>query len=237
MKSIIKLIFRKIGVDFSIYPSRDIQRRLNILKKFSINHVLDIGANSGQYSSELFDLGYCGKISSFEPLSKAFQELEVKSRGMSNWFAYNYALGSENNTSLIHISQNSVSSSLSDMLESHLVNAPESVVIKSEEIRVINAGDALAECCNISEENIYVKIDTQGYERYVLDGLVNYKDSISAIQLEISLTPLYEDGLSLTDAIEYLDSWGFDLFSIENGFHDLNNVRLLQADLIFVKRS
>jgi FkbM family methyltransferase len=235
MKSIIKLLLHKVGFDISLYPGRDVRRRFNILKELSINHVLDVGANSGQYAVELFDLGYCGRISSFEPLPEVFIELEKKCRLRSNWRAYNYALGSENKTSLIYESLNSVSSSLSNMLETHLANAPESRVIATKEIRIKKSADAIAECCNILDDRIYLKIDTQGYEEYVLEGIDNYFDNICAVQLEISLTQLYEDGMNITEAIKYFERLGFELYSIENGFEDLDNLRLLQVDLIFVK--
>src|SRR6267378_3510247 len=39
----------------------------------------------------------------------------------------------------------------------------------------------------------FVKIDTQGFEKQVLDGFVKSISKVRAIMLELSLTPLYKE--------------------------------------------
>jgi precorrin-6B methylase 2 len=45
------------------------------LEVHQINRVFDIGANIGQFASELREQGYNGKIVSFEPLPRAHKTL------------------------------------------------------------------------------------------------------------------------------------------------------------------
>ena len=51
---------RRIGYDIVRFPT------LRYLKSLEVSVVLDVGANSGQYASELRALGYNDRIVSFE---------------------------------------------------------------------------------------------------------------------------------------------------------------------------
>ena len=82
-----------------------------------------------------------------------------------------------------------------------------------------------------------LKIDTQGYEKNVIDGATKSLGSIKVIQLEMSILPLYENEMLYVDMINYLDKKGFQLFSLENGFSDQHTGQLLQVDGIFVQKN
>jgi hypothetical protein len=58
------------------------------LRQFKIDLVLDVGANMGQFASEIRHCGYAGRIVSFEPLSQAHGQLLQSSAGDSLWEAY-----------------------------------------------------------------------------------------------------------------------------------------------------
>jgi hypothetical protein len=62
-----------------------------------------------------------------------------------------------------------------------------------------------------------IKIDTQGYEKNVIDGATESLNNIKIIQLEMSILPLYENEILFIEMINYLDKKGFQLFSLENG--------------------
>ena len=47
-----------------------------LLKQLSINCVIHVGASKGQFAAELRAAGYDGFIYSFEPVARAFSELE-----------------------------------------------------------------------------------------------------------------------------------------------------------------
>jgi hypothetical protein len=81
-----------------------------------------------------------------------------------------------------------------------------------------------------------VKIDTQGYEKNVIDGATASLDKIKVFQLEMSIFPLYENEMLYLDMIQYLDNKGFQLFTLENGFSDPKTGQLLQLDGIFVNK-
>src|SRR2546430_1727331 len=63
-----------------------LQRRLTLMKKSGIDLVIDVGANQGQFARTMRDqLGYRGRIVSFEPLTHAFAALLRTAAGDPSW--------------------------------------------------------------------------------------------------------------------------------------------------------
>lgn len=244
MKKIIKNIFQKMGLQISKYQSYelpstldvDLLRRQKIMNYFGINTVFDIGANNGHYSTTLREYGYSKKIISFEPLKQPFEELKNVSENDDNWLVNNYAIGNADCIGIINVAKNSLSSSLLKMLPAHLNSAPESEYISKQEIKIKKLDTIFNSfCCD--NDKVLLKIDTQGFEKNVIDGAVNCLKNIAIIQLEMSIIPLYENEMLFNDMMKYIESKGFELYSLENGFADQTTGRLLQIDGIFVKKS
>ena len=234
LKKLIRRITREIGFDFVRYkpPTHPLARRKRLLEIYKINLVLDVGANIGQYGKELREIGYKGKIVSFEPLSSAYKELCKKVRRDELWEAHNFALGDKKETEIINIAGNSFSSSLLDMLPSHLKAEPKSKYIGQEEIQ-IKTLDSIYSTLSSQTGSIYLKLDTQGFEEKVLKGAENSLHNIDTIQLEMSLTPLYKDELLFNEMYQLLYQKEYRLVALEPGFTDGDTGQLLQIDGIF----
>lgn len=235
MKRILKNSLKKIGVQIKRYPDLYLKRRMLLMSKLGIDTVFDIGANTGQYALELRELGYMNRIISFEPLRNAFEELYNNSLRFKNWQVCNYALGDENCTSSINIANNSYSSSILEMLPSHVESAPDSKYIDKEEIEIKRLDNVFSSFCR-NDYSVMLKIDTQGYEKNVIDGATNILNRISLIQLEMSIIPLYSEEMLFTEMINHLDKIGFQLVSLEDGFSDASTGQLLQVDGLFVNK-
>ncbi|MDX1684415.1 MAG: FkbM family methyltransferase [Saprospiraceae bacterium] len=111
MKQLLKHVLRKSGYEVRKYTSNDEHQNLmKLIDSQKINTVLDVGANVGQYSTRLRTLGFSGQIHSFEPLPEAFKELRSVSRSDGKWDIHNYALGSEEQLTMIDRIKNSYSS-------------------------------------------------------------------------------------------------------------------------------
>lgn len=234
LKSLRLFLRKKTGKQLGPYPNLYMQNRKKIITFFKINVIIDVGANKGGYAKDLLEIDFKGRIISFEPLSEAFKELKKKSEKVKTWAIYNFALGNENFESIINIAGNSLSSSLLPMLPSCVESAPESKYI-AEEVIQVKTLDSLFPTIVNKNEIVMLKIDTQGYEKYVLEGSELSLESISVIQIEMSIVPLYRDSILFIEMIEYLSAKGFTLFSMENVFSNPENGQLLQVDGIFVK--
>lgn len=222
------------GFEIIKYPTPELDRRIKLLQHYNIDVIIDVGANIGQYGSEMRNIGYKGRIISFEPTSEAFEKLSKTSRNDPNWEIHHSSLGERDGKTTINISKNSVSSSLLNNLPELTQSAPNASFIKKEEIDIKKL-DSVFNSLNIQNNNIYLKIDTQGYESQVLEGAKESLKNISGIQLEMALIPSYEGAVTFQEMTSKLNGFGFKLATIESGFYDKISGKLMEVDGIFYK--
>jgi len=228
-------ILWKIGYDISRFtPStHPLARRRQLLRSFAIDTVLDIGANTGQFARELrHDLGYTGRIISFEPQSKIFEALKANAEGDSAWKVYNWAVGEAAGEAEINISVDPLSSSLLGVMPAFLKSAPNAKYVGKEVIQVKPLDSFFSDYCT-AENNVYLKIDTQGFESKVLKGAERSLPRIDTVQMEMSLVPLYQDELLFHDMCTLMAGKGYTLVSLEEVFADSRSGQLMQVDGIF----
>lgn len=230
----INSLIKPLGIELRKINSSDITRRMKLFECFKINKVFDVGANVGNYSLELRKFGFNGQIVAFEPLTQPFDKLSFVSSKDKKWDILKIALGDKDETAIINIAGNLDSSSLLNMLPSHLKSAPQTKYIGKEKI-IIKKLDSIFDKYYHNLDNIYMKIDTQGFEKKVLEGSRLSLKKIVGLQIEMSLIPLYEDSPLYLEMINYLSNIGFQLFSLENGFSDPNTGQLLQVDGVFFR--
>jgi FkbM family methyltransferase len=230
LRSMIQRTLRKRGKE--IVPS-PLARFLNNLK---INVVLDVGGSDGHYGAEIRDRGYRGRIVSFEPLAPSFDQLQARARKYPPWDVLPLALGNNPGAATLNVSSNGDSSSLLTMLELHKESAPEVVPAGSVEIQVARLDDLYWTLCSAGDR-VFLKIDTQGFEKAVLEGARECLQHCTAIQIELSLAPLYAGQELIEDLIRWLRERNYFPIWFTHGFRDEAECRLLQMDGIFVRNS
>jgi FkbM family methyltransferase len=239
MKKLLQGVLHSFGLQLKKFPDpkadADMYKRMRIMQYCGIDTVLDVGANDGQYVLKMRKFGFKGRMVSYEPLKQAFDDLQKTLHADKNWQGYNYALGSEDTISEINIAGNSYSSSLLNMLPTHEKSAPTSRYIGKQQITVKKLDSIFSEHCN-GATHVMLKIDTQGYEKFVLDGALQVLPNIDMVQMEMSLVPLYENEMLYMDLIAFMKEKGFELYLFENGFSDKHTGRLLQVDGVFVNK-
>ena len=194
-------------------------RRHVLLNALDVDLVVDVGANSGQYGEELRKYGYIGDILSLEPTSEAFRELGIASSGDVRWSAIQSAAGTEEGTVEINVSVNSTGSSVLPQLERNLAASPSS---KYESLETVPIGrlDEIAGDVVGSADQPFLKIDTQGYEKHVLEGARGILEHLAGLEIELSLVELYDGQLLWREQIEYLEERGFGVVGLSGGFWD-----------------
>ena len=222
---LIKKTFFKFGVEIinSSYSWNNII--LQITKLYDINTILDVGANEGQFASDLRFFGYNQRIISFEPTHDAYLKLKNLSNKDQKWFVHErIAIGNTNANISINVSNNSVSSSIKSILSSHTNVEKNSFITHTEEIP-LQTLENIYKKYESDYDKILLKIDTQGYEEEVIDGALKILNKVYIILIELSLIPLYENQTLWLDFIDKLDGHGFEIWSIQRGLLTLIMVR------------
>jgi FkbM family methyltransferase len=226
----------KAGVDAVPMSSirHSIGRRARLLRALEVDVVIDVGANSGQFASELRGAGYAGKLISIEPIAEAYERLSARAARDPKWTTIRCALGESDGESTLNIAGNSASSSFLDMLPVHEEAAPGTAYVGHERVSVRRLESLLSEYVSTSSRP-YLKVDVQGYELRVLRGAGPRLTALAAIQLELSLARLYA-GAPMADEVDaFVSGSGYRLAGIEPGFADPLSGRLLQMDGIYVR--
>jgi FkbM family methyltransferase len=237
LKAHIKGLARYFGYEIVGLPRAYAAERsvAGLLRQEQINLVVDVGANTGQFVGDLRQAGYKDRIVSFEPLASAHSILQTRAAADSNWtIADRTAIGSETGTIDIHVSGNSVSSSILQLLPTHSEADRQSSYVGIETVPIKRLDDLISLA---TTDRVLLKVDVQGYEKQVLDGACNLLKNCRAIICEMSLVPLYGGQLLARDMWDLLVAQDFEPWSLEPCFRHPQSGRMLQLDGVFVRSS
>jgi FkbM family methyltransferase len=242
VKAAVKRVLRAAGFQLRRIPTADEliptedkrKRRVILMKNRGIDLVLDVGANTGQFGHSLRQLGFRGRIVSFEPLKDAFATLRQLAAQDALWECHNLALGDSDRTASINISANSYSSSFLPA-STRSVRIEPGIAYVGQEEASIRRLDAILDSVARRDNVIYLKIDTQGYELNVLKGALGVIDRIPLIQLETAFFEGYETQPLIEEIISYLRCLRYRIVWIDPGWEDLKTGEMLEADLIFAR--
>lgn len=237
-RGLVHSLFQRLGWDVRrmAYPSSEEVLLSRFLAVARPDVILDVGANIGQYGLSLRRCGFAGRIVSFEAIPSVHSRLEAVAAQDADWLiAPCCALGRAPGESRINVAHNSMSSSLLPMNDVHLQVAPDSRYIGDEVVRLERL-DKIALPLLPREGSLLLKIDTQGYEEEVLAGAEGLIQRVSAMQLELSVAPLYEGAPGLRRVLGVCETLGFQLFGLIPGFYDEKTSRLLQMDGLFLRQ-
>ena len=176
-----------------------------IFEHWRINCVLDVGAHEGQ-SGELYrDLGFTGHIFSFEPLPN--DRLRDRVARDAKWELFPFALGDVVSTQSIRVAELTNLSSFLDTTEhcsAHFGDRAATRELMQVEIRTLD--DVFPQLAlNLgASPRPFLKLDTQGYDRKVLEGAGHTVKQVVAIQTETAVRPLYRGSPRQTEMHEYV---------------------------------
>lgn len=232
IKSFLRRGFKAVGLNISKVANTP----PSPLLYHQIDLVLDVGANVGQFAMSTRQQGYKNKIVSFEPLSDAHNILTRNAKRDASWVIHKRcALGSRIEQKQLNISRNSYSSSFLPMLTAHLDAEPESVYVGKESVGIVTL-DSIFEDYYQPRKRVFLKIDTQGFEKEVLDGAIECLERIACVQLELSLVPLYKSQYLYDYFLQLFKANKFMLWSLVPGFRNSETGQLLQFDAILTRQ-
>ena len=177
-----------------------------LLDDFKIDLIFDVGANIGQFARSMREIGYRGEIISFEPGAEQFERLRLRSASDPKWKLMNVALGATDEIRSINIMRENVFSSFNtpSVADTELL-AGGNTVVRTEKVRIRRLADVIREL-NLSDrlDRCFLKCDTQGFDRQVLEGSGEYLAAVHMMMIEVSAVPIYENSWQMADTIRYL---------------------------------
>ncbi len=203
---------------------------MDFLESRSIDTVIDVGANEGQFGESLRANGYRGRILSFEPTRSVFDVLARKAAADGNWEAHHCGLGAEHGTATLHASELSVFNSILELSDVAQLHDSRMKVEQTEEITIY----PLDHFADAFSEKSFLKIDTQGYETQVLKGARTTLPRMSGVLLELPVIHTYEGEWHFHEAVEFMFQAGFVPAQIQAvGYHGRDKASAVDFDCLF----
>jgi len=228
----LKKLARRLGYEVRVYePLRSLAAaRAKLLEGVEV--VVDVGANAGQYGVMLRELGYGGRIVSLEPVAEAFAELERLAHADGSWDALRVAASDADGEVTLNVTGDSRSSSVLPRNERFADRAG----WEHRESRSVPARrlDGMLDELVRAGERAYLKLDVQGYERSVIEGAGAELARFAALELELSVAPLYEGQPGLGEMLPLLAERGFRPVSLEPILLD-DDGYLMEMDGLFAR--
>jgi FkbM family methyltransferase len=202
MRAIFKTSTRRLFGSFGLEITKSRHGFLgSLLSRGRIDHVIDVGANRGQFLRDVRAAGYAGPATAFEPLT----ELHPEILRVGNVRVFGQAIGDVAGTCDLNVYSSSDFSSifkLNDRYRQAYANAP--ALSETRRIEVVPL-DAV-ECPG---RKILLKIDTQGSDAKVLRGATRLLDNVDLIYMELPFLQIYKDGCSAGEVFDLAQRAGF----------------------------
>ena len=187
-----------------------------------IGHIIDVGANAGQFAKMAHFCWPSARIDSFEPDRAAATAFRREHAGDDGIVLHEHALGSFSGQLTIHCG--TTSGQNSPLVE---IGAPRK---SSFEAKVLRLDDA-----DLPSEGRkrLLKIDVQGYEMHVLRGAENSLRTLDLILVELSFAEMFDGGALIEEVWALLRQHGFKYLRVMDAYRDHRSGVVLQMDILF----
>ena len=212
-----------------------------IFRELDVCCVVDVGAFIGQYRDFLrHHVGYSGLIVSFEPVSAHVDILKRRAASDLRWVIRPCALGNENVKRELNVMKRP---GLTSFLEPNNRTRGKfddvNIVSSREEVEIRRLAEVMLEMRDMPQfpdrGNVFLKLDTQGFDLEVIRGGGNALSEIAALQTELSVIPIYQNMPTYIRAIEELNQRGFDITGMFPVSRDCLS-RVIEFDCIMINR-
>lgn len=211
---------------------------MHILPKVGVDVVVDVGARQGEFGRSIRHSGYSGPIVSFEPVPSNLETLRRVSDHDALWHVYPYALGSADGEATIRVARYSALSSLlvaTAPLRQQFGSSAD--VVDTVEVPVRRLDGLLPPIIRqlgLTDPNIFLKVDTQGYDLEVIRGAKGILGHVPACQVEVAFEKTYEGAPDFLEIFTFMRSLGFGLAALFRVAYS-DRLALSEADAFFIR--
>ncbi|HEX2685591.1 MAG TPA: FkbM family methyltransferase [Kofleriaceae bacterium] len=240
LKRVIQKAVRAVGLHVGRYPPVDslAYHLKTLLRELAIDCVLDVGAHEGEFAGFLRELDYTGEIISFEPVRSSFETL-TRARSLDkDWRGQNVALGAEEGELEMNIYTGSVFNSFLKPADDGTARFRDNTqLVRVEKVPVRRLETVIDEILAARPSaNIFLKMDTQGFDLQVVRGGGRRLESIRGLQTELAARSTYAGMPTLPEALSELDRLGFELTGIFPVARELDHLRVIEFDCVMCRK-
>lgn len=207
----VQRLLRRAGLAVTRHPApgttaHELRR---LLQRVDVDLVIDVGGHLGEWVSELRrDVGYRGRVASFEPDPDSLTVLRARAGKDPSWDVLPYAVGDESRRAqLLRFSASNENSLLAPSDYGRERHASLRDGASHAEVAVVRLDDVIAELG--PAQRIFLKMDTQGYEAHVLRGASALLARVVGLQVEMQPVPTYEEATPMPELTMLIRELGF----------------------------
>ncbi|MES2979244.1 MAG: FkbM family methyltransferase [Pseudomonadota bacterium] len=211
---LIKKAFRKFGIEImrsDSVPESVWSHLLELLRTTEVSVLFDVGANEGQFAATLREIGYGGRIISFEPASQPFAILSKKAHDDPLWEVHQLGLSDLEGSAEINVFAESVFASL---LEPTAFGSARFTGLEKagrESIRLTTLNRFIESRTDLRNVPYFLKMDTQGLDVQVFRGAGERLEDCRALLSELSVLPIYHGMPTYEEALKVYRNAGFSV--------------------------
>ena len=226
------------------------EKVLKLLVDSNLPTILDVGANNGSSLVEFKKWWPNSKVHCFEPQSECWDELDDLSNEFTNVHINKFALGNKNDESKEFYSHdlntgisgfNKINIESKDSIDlsklsndsSGLENHKKTINHKRN-VQVKRLDEYIKNDKNLNQIDL-LKIDTQGFELEILEGLGTELNKVKILITELMFYDYYEKSLSFYELESILRPFKFSLYDINHVAKNPMNGRTDWIDVIYVQ--
>lgn len=233
---VVRSLLRRRGLD--VVPrlrfGRDASELVELLDRLRVDCVLDVGAFTGTFGLMLRELGYDGRIVSFEPATENFEALAREAAADSRWEARQVAVGSAPGTMALRLSGSAGSNSFLEPNAYARDELPRTFASRGVESVSVTTIDAVFDDAVRDAQAVFLKIDTQGFDLEVIRGADASLAKLAALQVELALQPTYDAQPGYLELLDELAARGFAPALLHPTYRDSRG-RIVECDCVLIR--
>lgn len=208
-----------------------------MLRELRVNCVLDVGGNIGEYGQLLREMGYTGRIVSFEPLAHLADRLREAAADDPDWQVVQSALGAgEGEAGMTVVGGRGSTSSLLPVSDFGKTWSPRLEGVDEEQVTVRRLEDLFDDAiAGLDSPRVYLKLDTQGYDLQAFRGAGRRIDEVVGMQSEIANVPIYDGMPRMTEQIAAYEKEGFETTGMFPVTIDRTTHRVIEFDVVMIR--
>src|SRR5215210_695665 len=206
----------------------------DVLERLGVEVVVDVGANYGQYRALLGQIGFTGRIVSFEPVARPFQHCAALAADDPGWQVHRLAIGRRAQRRRIKVGSSEDFSSFLGLSRYGRDTFDELSLDRTERVHVRTLDSVWGELIGGDAQRVFLKTDTQGWDIQVYRGASSHLSRVIGTQCEVAVQRLYRRMPGYRRTLAFLERRGFALTGVYPVWRDAD-LRVGELDCVMVR--